>query len=300
MGNMKKIIGTIGLLLVAMIWGSGFVVSDIALGTYHPLQINALRFLIAGILSILFFWKKLQHLRWKTIQKGCVLGIVLFAAFLLQTLGLAETTASKNAFLTAVNVVLVPILGFLIYRFPLQRKTLFGAFFTLIGIGLISLDHLGAINRGDLLTLLCAVLFAFQILLTSRFLAKEDAIELTVIQLNTAGILGLIFCLFAGLPLYHAQWQGNAAVFYLGAFSTLLAYLIQTSVQKWISSAETAVILSLESFFGMVGSVLVLHEALTPKLIGGAALILCGVLITEWQPKRTLVRMAQKGLDQEE
>ncbi|MDH6365629.1 drug/metabolite transporter (DMT)-like permease [Enterococcus sp. PF1-24] len=285
---MLKYKNQIGLFLVAIIWGTGFVATEIALQQYHVLQILALRFLLAAVLMALFFHKNLKQIKKSTVKKGAILGSVLYLAFLFQTIGLTYTTASKNAFLTAVNVVLVPVIGTLFLKLPLARNVVIGAVFSLIGIGFLSLEGLNGLNLGDGLTLICAVLFALQILLTNTFLKNEDAIALTLMQLTVAALLALVVSLILGYPLITFNVTGNLAVFYLGAVSTMLGFLIQTICQKQVSSNQTAVILSTEALFGMLASIIFLHEAVTFKMIIGALLIFAGVIVTVWQPKKIL------------
>lgn len=108
---MFKYIGEILLVLTAIIWGSGFVASTVALEHYTPYQILAGRFLVGAVILSLIFFKKLNKLKKSTLIKGALLGVFLYIAFALQTVGLQFTTPSKNAFLTAVNVVIVPFIG---------------------------------------------------------------------------------------------------------------------------------------------------------------------------------------------
>ena len=160
---MRKYIGEIGLLCTAIIWGSGFVGSAVALEHYTPYQILAGRFLIGALLLSVVFFKRLKNISKSAIVKGVVLGAILYIAFIFQTVGLQYTTASKNAFLTAVNVVVVPFIGFVLYKRKLDWFELMGAVLAVVGIALLSLQLNGEVNIGDFLTLICAFAFAFHI-----------------------------------------------------------------------------------------------------------------------------------------
>ena len=150
--------------------GSGFVASAVALDHYSPYQILAGRFLIGAVILSLIFFKKLNKLKKSTLIKGAVLGIFLYLAFALQTVGLQFTTPSKNAFLTAVNVVICPVYRiFYIYKRKIDLYELTGAFLAIIGIAVLSLKLSSDMNVGDLLTLGCAVGFAFHIFYTAKF-----------------------------------------------------------------------------------------------------------------------------------
>jgi drug/metabolite transporter (DMT)-like permease len=278
---MKKYMGEIGLMITAIIWGSGFVASAVSLEHYTPYQILAGRFLIGTLILCLVFYKKLRYIKKSTLLKGSVLGLFLYIAFALQTVGLQYTTPSKNAFLTAVNVVIVPFIGFLLYRRKIDLFELGGAILALVGIAVLSLKLSTGINIGDVLTLCCAVGFAFHIFYTAKFVKDEDAVLLTIIQMVTAAVIGWIVVGFKGETSFSLESEGLLPLLYLGVFSTTIAYLLQTVAQKFITETKAAIILSTESFWGMAFSVVILSEVLTTKMIIGAILILGAILLSE-------------------
>jgi len=278
---MFKYIGEILLVLTAIIWGSGFVASAVALEHYTPYQILAGRFLIGAIILSLIFFKKLNKLHKGTLIKGALLGLFLYIAFALQTVGLQFTTPSKNAFLTAVNVVIVPFLGFLLYKRKIDMYELTGAIFAVVGIAVLSLKLSSDVNVGDLLTLGCAVGFAFHIFYTSKFVKTEDPVVLTIVQMVTAAVIGSVVVLFRGETSFSMESEGMMNLLYLGIFSTTIAFLMQTVAQKYISETKAAIILATESFWGMVFSIIILSEVMTGRMIIGAFLILLAILISE-------------------
>lgn len=278
---MKKYMGEIGLMITAVIWGSGFVASAVSLEHYTPYQILAGRFLIGTLILCLVFYKKLRHIKKSTLLKGTVLGLFLYVAFALQTVGLQYTTPSKNAFLTAVNVVIVPFIGFLLYKRKIDLFELGGAILALIGVAVLSLKLSSVINIGDVLTLCCAVGFAFHIFYTAKFVKDEDAVLLTIIQMFTAAVIGWAVVGFKGETSFTLESAGLLPLLYLGVFSTTIAYLLQTVAQKFITETKAAIILSTESFWGMAFSVVILSEVLTTKMIIGAVLILGAILLSE-------------------
>lgn len=278
---MRKYIGELGLAVVAIIWGSGFVASAVSLEHFTPYQILAIRFLIGIILLSLVFFKKLKNIKKSTIIKGSIIGVFLYLAFALQTVGLVYTTPSKNAFLTAVNVVIVPFITFFIFKRKMDKFELFGALLAIIGIGVLSLKLSGGVNFGDFLTLLCAVAFAFHIFYTAQFVKNEDPVLLTVVQMAAATVLGFIVVLFKGETNFVSNFEGVSAVLYLGVFSTTIAFLLQTVAQKYTTETKAAIILSTEAFWGMVFSIIILSEVLTAKMVIGATLILAAIIISE-------------------
>ena len=278
---MNKYLGKIGLVIVAVIWGSALALED-----YSPYQILALRFTLAFVVWLIINMRNLKRFSVTTMWRGSLLGVFLFLAFAFQTVGLQYTTPSKNAFLTAVNVVIVPLLGYLIFKKKLQFKNIIGSFVTLIGIALLSLtSSLGSVNLGDILTLICAVFFALQIFSTDYFVKQEEIWALMLLQMGVAALLSWITLFVTNGNIPTLQLTTMLPILYLGLVSTLLAYFIQTLSQKKTTSSEAAIILSTEAFFGMISSVIILHEQISINMFFGAVLIFIGILIVELEIK---------------
>ncbi|WP_186671485.1 DMT family transporter [Sporosarcina sp. BP05] len=296
---MRKYIGEIGLIITAIIWGSGFVASAVSLEYYTPYQILAGRFIIGVIILCVLFYKRLKNIKKSTLIKGTILGLFLYIAFVLQTVGLQYTTPSKNAFLTAVNVVIVPFIGFLLYKRKIDMFELVGAVTALVGVAVLSLKLSAEINIGDLLTLCCAVGFAFHIFYTAKFVKDEDAVLLTIVQMVIAAVISWIVVIFKGETSFSVESEGLLPLLYLGIFSTTIAYLLQTIAQKYITETKAAIILSTEAFWGMAFSVAILSEVMTTKMIIGAVLILIAIIISETKfsflKKKRLNGMFEKG-----
>ena len=278
---MKKYIGEIGLFITAIIWGSGFVGSAVALESYTPYQILAGRFLIGVVLLCAVFYKKLNFISKSALMKGSILGIFLYIAFALQTVGLQYTTPSKNAFLTAVNVVIVPFIGLVMYKRKLDIFEVVGAFLAMFGVAVLSLQLSAEINIGDFLSFCCAIAFAFHIFYTSQFVKQEDPIILTIVQMGMAAAIGFVVVLAKGEMAFSMQPGALTSLFYLGIFSTTIAFLLQTVSQKFITETKAAIILSTESLWGMVFSIIILSEVLTLKMGIGAFLILAAIILSE-------------------
>lgn len=279
---MRKYLGELGLIITAIIWGSGFVATSIALSYYTPYQTMAIRFLVGGLLLSLLFYKKISSISKQLLTKGVILGTILYIAFALQTVGLQYTTPSKNAFITAINVVIVPLIAFIFYKKRLNRFEVIGAILAVIGVGFMSLQLSGtAINIGDFLTFLCAIGFAFHIVYTSKFVENEDPIQLTIVQLFTAAVIAFIVITVKGELAMSFEPVTLLPVLYLGLFSTAVAYVLQTSGQKLVSETKTAIILSTEALWGMVFSIIILSEIITVRMMIGAVLILFAIVVSE-------------------
>lgn len=279
---MRKYIGEIGLITTAIIWGSGFVATAIALTHYSAYQTLAIRFLIGGIILSIIFFNRVKTMTRQVITKGSFLGAILYLSFALQTVGLQYTTVSKNSFITAINVVIVPLIAYLFYKKKLNRFEVVGAMLALIGVGLMSLQlNSYVINLGDFLTFLCAIGFAFHIVYTSIFVKEEDPIQLTIVQLITAAVIGLVVTAFRGELLISLEVNALMSVVYLGIFSTTIAYLLQTTAQKFVSETKAAIILATEALWGTFFGVIILSEVLTLRMIIGAILISIAIVVAE-------------------
>ncbi|MGG3890741.1 DMT family transporter [Metabacillus fastidiosus] len=281
---MKQYIGDGMLLTTAIIWGSGFVVTAIALDYLTAYQVMAGRFVLAALILMILFGYKFKKFTKTIVWKGAILGTILYIAFALQTVGLQYTTPSKNAFLTAVNVVIVPLIAYLIYKRKIDRYEIFGSGIAIIGIGFLSLQGSMTINIGDLLSLACAVGFAFDIFYTNRFIQKEDAISLTIVQFLTAALISVVVMFIQGDIPTTIEKEAVYSIVYLAVFSTTIAYLLQNIAHQYTTATKAAIILSTESFFGMLLSVLLLHEILTGRMVMGAVLIMTAILIAELKP----------------
>ncbi len=286
---MKKYLGILGLLTVTIIWGGGFVASDIALETFTPFQIMLIRFFIAAVFMTFLGWKQLPTITSQEVKNGFFLGAALFAGFALQIIGLQYTTPSKNAFLTATNVVFVPFIALVIYHKKIDTRSLIGAGMAIVGAGVLSLQNDFSIGIGDGLTLLCAVGFAFQIFLTGEFVGRIRPSVLNFLQMTTACLLSLVGLLISGDFHFQFSMRSLLAVGYLGVVSTTICYLLQTVSQKYVDETKSAIILSMEAVFGTIFSVILLDEAVTVRMVVGSALILAAVLVSEIQPKKQKV-----------
>lgn len=282
---MKKWLAIGALILVTVIWGGGFVASDMALESMKPFQIMMVRFLLASVLMGVISWgqrkgeEKLKD-RSGAIKAGVLMGVTLFMGFAFQIIGLQYTTPSKNAFLTALNVVIVPFIAFVILKKKIGANGIIGAVMSVLGVGLLSLNGNFTVSLGDGLTLLCAVGFAFQIFFTSEFVKKYPASVLNMVQMFTAFVLSAISLVIFWENDFQVTTQGWLSVLYLGVVSTTICYLLQTACQKYIDETKAAIILSMESVFGTIFSIMILHEVVTVRMVIGCAVILAAVIIS--------------------
>ncbi|MFZ5353823.1 MAG: DMT family transporter [Bacillota bacterium] len=277
----KTILWDISLLLVAMVWGGGFVVTKNALAAITPLYFLSFRFMIAGLLMVLVFFPRVRKASMKDIKNSCIVGIFLTLGFITQTIGANYTTPAKSSFITGLNVVLVPFVLMAITRkFP-GKKAIFTAFIAFAGMSLLSLNEALSLGIGDILTLMCAFFYACHIVSIGYFANKLDTYVLAAVQVLFTGVCCTVLAIIfepAPAAINAGVWSG---ILYSALLSTLAAFLIQNLAQKNTPSTHAAIILCLESVFGAVASVIFWHEIMTVKMIFGCVMIFAAILVNE-------------------
>lgn len=264
------------LALAAAIWGGAFVVVKGALDDVPPTWMLAMRFsATAFILCIVFHRRLKEHLDVDHVRKGIVLGLFSGLAFVAQ-------------FITAIYCVLVPFLNWIVACRRPQGIHLVAAVLAVAGIGCISFGEgsSAALSRGDSITLACAVLFALHIVYVARYAQGRDIMMLTIVQIAVSAVISLIWALaFEQVPAPGALgpdfWVSLA---YLVILSSCVAMVVQNVAQSIVEPATAALLLSLESVFAVVFSVIFSHEDLTMRLVAGFALIFLAILASEVLP----------------
>jgi drug/metabolite transporter (DMT)-like permease len=275
---------------VALIWGLTFVVVKAALNDISTMYFLALRFGFASLcmtpMLIPVFRSSGVRSVWKGVRGGLVAGVFLWAGYLLQTFGLKYTSAGNSGFLTGLYIVLVPLISAALYRKWPTFPELAGIAVATAGMTILtipSLDRGFRFNRGDLLTIGCAVTFAFHLLVVGYFSARERFETVAFGQIIcAAGLSGL--ALFFEFP--KAAWTGRTvfAVLLTGLFATALAFALQTWGQQYTSPTRTALLFATEPVFALLGAVAYGGEHLTVYSAAGGSLILAGVLTVELKP----------------
>ena len=283
---LKKMNPDLMLAIVAVIWGTGFIATEYAFDAgMTPALILVLRFGFAALLLGIILWKDLTKISRRVWLRGAGAGVFLFLGFFFQTLGQSMTTVSNSAFLTAVNVVLVPFIVWLLTRHKPKTKIFFTAALTFVGIVILTVDLTGniAFNIGDVYVLICAVMFASHIAYTGIAVKDANPVHITFIQMVTATVLSTLSIGIFGVGDVTGMnfMEGLPAVIYLGIFSTCICFFLQTSAQKRTTAGKAGIIMSTESFFGSLFSVLLGMEPLTPKIVIGGIIILTAVILTE-------------------
>lgn len=277
----KRTLGRLALLGCTFLWGTSFVVLKHALDDMPTLWILAIRFSGAAALMALFGLRRLKTIDRGYWKGGAVMGVFLAVAYIIQTYGLVYTTPGKNAFLTATYCVLVPFLWWAWRRIRPDGFQILAAVVCFVGMGFVSLQEHFTVNIGDLITIGCGLFYGLHIVATAVHAEGKDPVLLSVVQFLTAAcICWCLAPLTAPFPTHvpAATWYG---IGYLCIMCTGVCFLLQTIGQKYMPASEAAIILTLESVFGAIISVIFYHEALTMQVVIGFVLIFFSVLLSE-------------------
>lgn len=320
--NKRKIFGTALLVLTAFIWGLGFPMQSMALAHVGAATLTCVRNVIAGffLLALIPVFDRInkdkgRHLLLRTpkgfrlgftkreLTGGVLCGLLLGTATTLQQMGLAteETDSGKAAFITALYMVIVPLLGMLRGRFPSRRVffsvglAILGSYFltasiVFTGEGLIGffsslLDSGFEFAYGDLMVFLCAFVFALHVFVIDLFSTETDGIRMSCIQFFTSSFITLPVMLIAEKVSFPAILAAALPVLYLGIFSSGVAYTGQIVGQKYVEVTAATLILSLESVFGALGGAVLLGETKTPLQLFGCAVVLVAVVLAQLPAK---------------
>ena len=284
--------GAFFLMLAALIWGTAFVAQSVGMDYIGPCTFNAVRSYIGGLVLLpLIFWNRrlqagkpqeadLARGRKLLLGGGALCGLLLGAGSLLQQAGIQFTTAGKAGFLTALYIVIVPVLGIFLGRRP-GLKVWIGVELAVAGMYFLCITDGFSISKGDFLVLLCAIVFSVHILVIDYFAPKVDGVCLSCIQFFVCGILCAVPMLVQEQPQIGeilAAWMPLA---YAGVLSCGVAYTLQVIAQKNTDPTVASLILSLESVFSVLAGWVILGERLSGRELFGCALVFAAVLLAQ-------------------
>ncbi len=279
--TLKRILPKFALFSAALIWGSSFFIVKNTVDIFPTNFLLAIRFTIGCLLLCVLFPKKLTQLNRTCLWQGIVLGLLIFAAYCIQTIGLTDTTPGKNAFLTAAYCILVPFLYWITDKRRPDLYNFSAAFLCLTGIGLVSFDGSFSMRFGDAMTLVSALFFAAHIVAGARFGGKSDPILLTILQFGVAAVCSWVLGFTTETFPKEIPLNAVLGLLYLAVFATTIALLLQNIGLKYADPTSGAILLSLESVFGVLFSMLFYQERLTLRLGAGFLLIFIAVILSE-------------------
>lgn len=290
----KNLRGSAMLLLAAIIWGTAFVAQSEGMHYVEPFTYNGIRTLIGGIVLvpvIMLFKKANIHpgassggakaSAGTTVIGGIVCGSVLFTASSFQQVAISMTTAGKAGFITALYIVIVPLIEFVLYRKSSKRIWLC-VFIAITGFYLLCIKEGFSISKGDLLMLVCAFFFAGHIMVIDRFLGKNvDGMLMACIQFFVSGTLGIIAMFMFENPQIDSIMAAKGTILYAGILSSGVAYTLQIIGQRHTAPTVATLLMSLESVFAAISGWLILHESMSAKEGTGCLMVFMAVILAQ-------------------
>ncbi len=312
----KSLSGSIMLLICALCFGCCYVVQSISNKILGPFTVNCIRFITGGILLIpvMFVFDRInikhgatkQEIRSKKKQSllgGFICGLSLTLASSLQQTGLIFTTAGNAGFIVSLYIIFVPIIG-LIFGKKVGLNVWLAIVLAVGGLFLISFSLPFKFNLGDILSICSAIGFAINIILIGKFSAKCDGIFMSIIQMLTTGVFcGILAPIFGEKPTATNLVSALPYVVISAVLVCCVAYTLQVIGQKYTPPSIASVIISLESVFAFIAGIIFLKEPVTPMKIGGALLVMCAVLLAQFNPfnlikKKKLPKEKNSGVEE--
>ena len=268
------------LLLVAVIWGGGFIAGEVGLETASPLWILFFRFGVAALCMGCLFFRQIRKTDKQTIRRGALLGVLQLTALFIQLFALQYTTTAKQSFLAATYVLFTPFIARLMLHKKILPQNYIASVLALAGIAFLSLRGSEEIQIGDFITLGFALIFSIQIVLIGQYSQTSEVIPLTFYQLLSSAVLAGIAAFCTGLPAEAISMRSWMGILYLGVVNTAVAFGVQNFAQKYTSESHAALLLSLESVFGLLLSIWFYDAAVTIWMGIGCALIFAALLVS--------------------
>ena len=300
----KKLKGNMIMLFISFVWGVSFIAQSKGVESISPIAFNGIRSMLGALVLvpvILFIdsRNKKKGIEVKKFDKtlltgGILCGVLLCVATTLQTAGMVYTSPGKSGFLTALYMVIVPIIGIVMGKKP-QKVILFSVAIAITGLYLMCIDSEFNINVGDVMTIICAFVFAAHILVIDYFSPKVDGVKLAFTQFFVCGIINLIWMFFDGVPSLASVLECKASIAYSGIMSCGVAYTLQIIGQKYTDPTSASILMSLESVFATLSTVILITLGwnitgglLTIKEISGCVLMFVAIILVQIPDKSTI------------
>lgn len=285
------------LLVTATIWGTAFVAQSVGMEHVGPFTFIAARFALGALALLPVILLQNRRLKADGIGKGkmadgragsgkvlwkggLLCGIALMSAASLQQVGIMRTTVGKAGFITAMYIIIVPILGVFMGR--RIRPLIWGCvLLAAAGLYLLSMSGAFSLQSGDALCLACAVIFAIQIMLVDHYVEVADGVRLSAIQFLTASALGTVMMLLFEHPSLGAVWNARVPILYAGIMSSGVAYTLQIIGQRGLNPTIASLIMSLESVIAAAAGFIFLHQTFTGRELCGCILMAAAIVLAQ-------------------
>ena len=283
------------LLMVTLFWGVSYWLMAVSLAEVGPFMLNALRFLGAFFIAVVFTFPKLKTVSKATLKYSFVIGIALLFVYIGATFGVKYTSLSNAGFLCALTVVITPILSVIFLKHKPDKKLAVVVVMSLIGIALLSLKEDLRPALGDILCIMAAFAYAVDLTITEVAVSREqvNAFQLGVFQLGFTGLFTLILSFITETPTLPHSPKAWIAVLFLSIFCTGAAFIIQAVAQQYTSASHVGVIFSLEPVFAGIVAYFLAGEILSARAYVGAALLVSSLFVMELDIRKLVTGFTQ-------
>ena len=284
----RKLLGNILLLITTAIWGTAFAFQRMGMDSIEPATFSAVRMLLAAVaVTPLVFLGKGKEIsdkrayRKNTIVGGILCGLCLGTATIFQQVGIVQTSAGKAGFITAMYMLLVPVINLILFRKKSPVVVWIAVLIGILGMYLLCINEEFSLSRGDALVSVCALIFSFHIICTDHFVQNANPIGMSVIQLYVTALLSAAVAAFTENPSWNDVRAAIIPILYCGLGSGAIGYTLQIVAQKFTEPAVASLLMSLEAVFAVLGGTLILGEKMTTREAIGCLVMFIAVILAQ-------------------
>lgn len=292
----KKMLGNILLIITAVIWGTAFAAQRAGMDKIEPLTFNAARMALAAVaVGAVAFFMRIKDKRSggrrteqeqkqydkNTVKGGILCGCFLSAASILQQIGLVHTTAGKAGFITALYILIVPVIGVVFFKRKNTWLVWLCVLAGLVGMFLLCINGEFRLSRGDALVCGCAFVFSFHIITCDHYVKKGDPVSMSAIQFVTATVISTAAAFIAEKPDVDKIISAAVPILYCGLMSGGVGYTLQIVAQKFTDPTVASLLMSMESVFAVIGGVVLLHERMSVREVIGCVIMFAAIILVQ-------------------
>lgn len=267
------------LVFTTLLWGGSFIFTKIGVRDFPPVVFLALRFGGAALLMAVICGRRLATLNSDTLRRGMMIGTALAAANLMFVFGIQGTTASRAGFLNNLFVLIIPLLGFAIWRYRVDRGTLAGVVLAAVGLWQLAEGGLEGFNRGDVFSTICALFISLHIISVSRLMGQADVRLITLMQFATVALWGGMALLVMPPPVFHPGLPAILSLAYCIVFPTVIAFTLQNTWQRYLTPTQAGLLYTLDPVWSLLGGIFLLGEHLSGREWLGCILLFAAVVL---------------------
>lgn len=288
----KRMLGNLLLTLTAVIWGTAFVGQRVGMESIEPVTFTAARMaLAAAVVGAVAFMpgrkkedmpkQKQRQYRKNTLLGGVCCGVFLASGSLFQQMGVVYTTAGKAGFITAMYMLLVPVINFVLFGKKNTLRVWLAVLVGVAGMYLLCVQEGFSLTKGDSLVCICALMFSGHILCCDHFAPRGDALKISAIQFLTTAVISALIAFVAEEPGWDKVISAAVPILYCGLISGGIGYTLQIVAQKYTDPTVASLLMSLESVFAVIAGALLLGERMSGQELAGCAVMFAAIILVQ-------------------